>query len=103
MFKTTFSKYLTAFVLIIFISFLMLSSIITSMVRSYVTEDKEKKLQTACTVLSNHFADKNFDDIESHLNDESTMAIISERSAAIGERASCFGCSLRSMHYIREA
>ena len=77
MFKTTFSKYLTAFVLIIFISFLMLSSIITSMVRSYVTEDKEKKLQTACTVLSNHFADKNFDDIESHLDDDSTMAIIS--------------------------
>ena len=77
MFKSSFAKYLTAFVLIIFISFLILSSIITSMVRSYVTEDKEKKLQTACVVLANHFADKDFDDIETHLNDESTMTIIS--------------------------
>lgn len=44
MFKSTFSKYLTAFVLIILTSFLMLSGIITSMIKTYVNEDKEKNL-----------------------------------------------------------
>ena len=44
MFKSTFSKYLAAFVLIILISFLMLSGIITSMIESHVNENKEKNL-----------------------------------------------------------
>ena len=39
MFKSSFSKYLTAFVIIILISFLMLSGIITSMIRTHVTAD----------------------------------------------------------------
>lgn len=44
MFKSTFAKYLTAFVLIILISFLMLSGLITSMIKSYVNEEKENSL-----------------------------------------------------------
>ena len=44
MFKSMFSKYLVAFILIILLSFLMLSGIVTSMIRSYVTDQKEEQL-----------------------------------------------------------
>ena len=44
MFKSMFSKYLIAFISIILISFLMVSAIVTSMIRSYVTDEKENQL-----------------------------------------------------------
>ena len=78
MFKSSFSKYLTAFVLIIFVSFLMLSSIITSMVRSHVTEDKKEKLEMACSIVVRHFDQNNYYDIDVHINNsESIKAILS--------------------------
>lgn len=78
MFKSSFAKYLTAFVLIIFISFFILSSIITSMVRSHVTSDKEEKLEMTCTVIVNHFAENGYVDLEAHINNsESVKAILS--------------------------
>lgn len=55
MFKSSFSKYLTAFVVIILVSFLMLSGIITSMIRTHVTSDKEYKLQSSCQIIANSF------------------------------------------------
>ena len=55
MFKSSFSKYLTAFVIIILISFLMLSGIITSMIRTHVTADKEIKLQNTCLIMAGNF------------------------------------------------
>ena len=54
MFKSTFSKYLTAFIIIILISFLMLSGIITSMIKSYSSENKENNLISASEVISSH-------------------------------------------------
>lgn len=56
MFKSSFSKYLTAFVVIILISFLMLSGIITSMIRTHVTTDKEEKLKSSCEIIANNFS-----------------------------------------------
>ena len=46
MFKTSFSKYLAAFILIIFVSFVILSATITGLMRTYafqVTEERLKK------------------------------------------------------------
>ena len=78
MFKSSFAKYLTAFVLIISLSFLILSSIITSMVRSHVTADKKEKLEIACTVIADHFDEMNYASIETHINNsESVKAILS--------------------------
>ena len=54
MFKSSFSKYLTAFVAIILIAFLMLSGIITSMIRTHVTADKELKLQNSCEIIAGY-------------------------------------------------
>ena len=44
MFKSTFVKYLSAVVIIILISFLLVSGLITSMIKSYVSETKENSL-----------------------------------------------------------
>ena len=54
MFKSTFSKYITAFVAIILISFLMLSGIITSIINSYVNNDKREKLELSASIISNY-------------------------------------------------
>lgn len=45
MFKSMFAKYITAFAAIIFVSFLMLSSIITSMINSYAVEEKSESVK----------------------------------------------------------
>ena len=47
MFKSSFSKYLIAFVTIILLSFLMLSGIVTSMIRSYSMEEKRQELKAS--------------------------------------------------------
>ena len=68
MFKSSFSKYLTAFVLIILISFLMLSGIIASMIRSHVTDDKREKLELCCEVIESHFIKEGIVDFGTNIN-----------------------------------
>ena len=55
MFKSTFSKYLITFIIIILISFLVLSGIITSMLRSYFTDEKEDRLVSTASVIASTF------------------------------------------------
>ena len=64
MLKTSFSKYLTAFIIIIFVSFAILTSIITSMVRNYVTEETEGKLDRACNIIYDYVSGENPDNLE---------------------------------------
>ncbi len=59
MFKSTFAKYLTAFIIIILLSFMMLSAIITSIIQTYVTEEKESELAATSTVISDLIAKNN--------------------------------------------
>ena len=54
MFKSTFSKYLVAFILIILVSFVMLSSIISSMMQTYANDEKERKLFSMSQTISAH-------------------------------------------------
>ena len=63
MFKTSFSKYITAFVLIIFLSFLMLLGIITSIIRGYVNDNMEEKLVVATSIISDELT--GVDDVDS--------------------------------------
>ena len=51
MFKTSFSKYLAAFIIIIFISFVILSGIITAMVMNYAFSDTENRLNKECSII----------------------------------------------------
>lgn len=66
MFKSTFSKYLTAFILIILVSFLMLSGIITSMIKTYAMEDKENNLIATSDAISMHIIDAEVEEIENY-------------------------------------
>lgn len=67
MFKSSFSKYLTTFVVIILVSFLMLSGIITSMIRAHVTADKEEKLQNSCRIIARNFESDLVGDIDAYV------------------------------------
>ena len=55
MFKSTFAKYLFTFIIIILVSFLVLSGIITSMIGSYFSEEKEARLVSTASVVSTVF------------------------------------------------
>ena len=67
MFKSSFSKYLTAFVLIIFISFLILSGIITSMIRTQVVSDKKNKLEMSSAIVAEHFEARHIENLEAYM------------------------------------
>lgn len=67
MFKSMFSKYLIAFIAIILISFLMLSAIITSMIRSYATEEKEHQLYKTTVSIVSHFENKDVDKLPDYI------------------------------------
>ncbi len=56
--KSSFAKYLTAFVIIIFLSFLMLSGIITTMIRSYVTDETEDKLEVTSSIIVDYLEEQ---------------------------------------------
>jgi len=51
MLRTTFSKYLTAFILIIFISFLTISGIIATVINNYAFEDTVGRLKIECSLI----------------------------------------------------
>ena len=67
MFKSSFSKYLTAFVLIILISFIMLSGIITSMIRSYLTEETEDKLELSTELVVEYLEQLGVEDLKNQM------------------------------------
>ncbi len=67
MFKSSFSKYLTAFIIIILVSFLMLSGIITSMIRSQVMSDKKNKLMMSTSIVAEHFESQYIEDLRSYI------------------------------------
>lgn len=68
MFKNSFSKYLTTFVVIILVSFLMLSGIITSSIRTHTIRDKESKLELATSLVTKHFEDREVEQLETYIN-----------------------------------
>ena len=68
MFRSSFAKYLTAFFIIIVISFLLLSGIITSIIRNHVVEDKEGKLMLSCDLISDHFENLGITDFGNNIN-----------------------------------
>ena len=65
--RSSFAKYLTAFVVIISVSFLALSSIITSIIRNYVTNDAEEKLELAGEMIVDHIDGQQFSDLEEYV------------------------------------
>ena len=67
MLKNTFSKYIFAFVVIILISFLVLSGIITSLIYSYATEKKETDLISTSNALATPISNSGVEDINAYI------------------------------------
>ena len=76
MLKSTFSKYLVALVLIIFLSFLMLSGIITSMIHSQSMMDKISKLEMSSMIIADYFEDGRVEQLESHIKSGAGISVI---------------------------
>ena len=68
MFKSAFSKYLTAFVLIILLSFLILSGIVTSMIKIYANNEKEEELAAISINLANEISKSGTEKLDSYLS-----------------------------------
>ena len=62
MFKSVFRKYLVAFILIISISFLLLSGIISLMIRGYSMQEKEKQLSLVSLAVAADFEKRETDE-----------------------------------------
>ena len=59
MFKSSFSKYITAFVIIILFSFLLLSGIITSIIKTHAFDEKKDELKSAANIVSKYIEHEN--------------------------------------------
>jgi signal transduction histidine kinase len=64
MFKTSFSKYLATFVIIIFVSFAILSGVITAVVRNYAFSDTEQRLDKECSIVVSLMQNSNGENID---------------------------------------
>ncbi len=64
MLKSTFVKYLLTFILIIFISFLILSSIVTTMIKAYFTDERERELVSTSAIISSFIENNGVEQLE---------------------------------------
>lgn len=64
MLKSTFVKYLLTFTLIILISFLILSGIVTTMIKAYFTDERERELVSTSTIIALSMENNGFEDFD---------------------------------------
>ncbi len=76
MFKSSFSKYLTALTIIILVGFLMLSGIIISIIHTHTRGDKQQKLELSSTLVSQHFEDAGVEDLESYISADFGSSVV---------------------------
>ena len=67
MFKSSFSKYVTTFIVIILLSFLILLGIISSMIGTHATMEKRNELMEDCLVVTKYIKDEEFT-LEEYVN-----------------------------------
>lgn len=67
MFKSSFYKYLTAFIIIILVSFLFLSGIVTSTIRSQIMSDKKDKLEMSTTIVADYFESHGIENLRDYI------------------------------------
>ena len=63
MFKSTFMKYMAAFSIVLLISFIVLSSIVTTVIRSHVQEEQEAALVRTSVAIANHVGTLSYADL----------------------------------------
>ena len=78
MFKSSFAKYLSAFILIIFLSFIFLSGIITVIIHLDITREKEGKLENVSENLADRIESESFDNFVSYVTESEDLIIAVE-------------------------
>ena len=78
MFRTSFAKYLSAFILIIFLSFIFLSGIITVIIHLDMTREKEGKLEKVSDSFADQIEGETFDDFKSFVTESDDLLIAIE-------------------------
>ena len=78
MFRSSFAKYLSAFILIIFLSFIFLSGIITIIIHLDMTREKEAKLEKVSDSLADQIEEESFEDFESFITESEDLIIAVE-------------------------
>lgn len=78
MFRTSFAKYLSAFILIIFLSFIFLSGIITVIIHLDMTREKEGKLEKVSDSFADQIEGETFDDFKSFVTERDDLLIAVE-------------------------
>lgn len=68
MFKSAFAKYLTAFIVILLISFTILTGIVTTIIRSYVAEENVESLEITSRSIAAHIERMNVQELEKFVN-----------------------------------
>lgn len=76
LFKSTLSKYLTAFIIIILVSFIAVSSIITSTIRAYATNKNAETLKSTSESIADHLSENQYGNLETHIVSERIPAMI---------------------------
>ena len=64
MLKSTFVKYLLTFILIILVSFLILSSIVTTMIKAYFTDERERELVSTSAIVASFIENNGVEQLE---------------------------------------
>lgn len=64
MLKSTFVKYLLTFILIILVSFLILSSIVTTMIKAYFTDERERELISTSAIVASFIENNGVEQLE---------------------------------------
>jgi len=62
--KSAFAKYLITFVIIMLVSFFMLSGIVSSLIRSYTNQEKENQLVSTSSVIAAHLENSGVQNME---------------------------------------
>lgn len=78
MFRTSFAKYLSAFILIIFLSFIFLSGIITVIIHLDMAREKEGKLEKVSDSFADQIEGETFDDFKSFVTESDDLLIAIE-------------------------
>lgn len=76
MFKSSFAKYLSAFVIIIFTSFIILSGIITAIIHYDITNDKKTRLERVSLILSEQLEGEDFTNFSAYVTDKENLGPI---------------------------
>ena len=69
MFKTSFAKHLSAFVIIIFVSFVILSGVITAIIQRDITNEKKKSLDRISAYIAAEIERDSPADFKSHVTE----------------------------------